>query len=137
MTASVPPGCRRRCASFKILCRPWLGASWKAYMTVTRSKDRDGSFVFSALALVKLVEQTAGCSVLLEKLWTRGLTNARCFDKNLAMDIISHEVSTPMTVSACGKALRRARVDIPTPQQRSTTRVALPVLICSDNSRAT
>ena len=133
MTARVPPGCRRRCASFKMLCRPLLGASWKAYMTVTKSKDLEGSSVSSALARVKLVVH-GGQTKPLGRRRISALTKERCLVRKLAMDIISEEVSTPTTVSACGNALRRARVEMPTPQQRSTTRAWSVYLTRTDSS---
>jgi hypothetical protein len=77
-------------------------------MTVTKSKDREGSSVSSALARVKLVEhggQTTVFCILLEKRSSSGLTKERCLERKLAMDIISEDVSTPITVSACGNAL--------------------------------
>lgn len=46
------------------------------------------------------------------------------------MEIISGLVSTPMMASASGKAICRARVEIPTPLQRSQTRApALPTFL--------
>jgi len=55
---------------------------------------------------------------------------------NLAMASISGDVSTPTICSASGKALMRARVENPTPQQRSST-LAFSLRKLADNSSAT
>ena len=52
------------------------------------------------------------------------------------MQVLQRTVSIPMIVSASGKASRRALVEIPTPQHRSTTRTLVVLTFC-DSSCAT
>lgn len=125
-------------------------------MTVTRSNAFSGSEVASALAHEKFATArfaltNARFTVmprLLSTLLNAGevvLRNSATLDailcgceRKLAMEIISGEVSTPISISASGNAFCKARVESPTPQQRSATRglplsmiVANSVAICS------
>lgn len=138
MTAKVPPGPRSLWASRSMFSRPAFGASWNAYIMVTRSNDFPGKDVLSAFphANVAAVHALDNFALALWKLWVNGLTMFRWLERNWAIDIISTDVSRPITDSASGNASIKARVDVPTPQHRSSIR-ALLALTFLDSSSAT
>lgn len=122
-------------------------------MTVTRSNAVSGSEVASALAhenfaiarfaltytrfmvMLRFPSTVLNAATLVRRNSVAVLAILWRWERKLAMEIISGEVSTPIRVSASGKACCKARVESPTPQQRSTTR-GFPLSMMVANSVA-